>query len=390
MHRWKPCAVEFQDPIDVRAEDPVCAAVWEGQEQRAEFPKPGGGTRASYLLPGMVAQQDMQEVLQAAFQMHTNGVNADSQSTTRKQLMLSGQYQCGELANHVRPIVDTRLLPYIRHRYACPGAVVSDIFIRRDVPCECTESPVACGTDHLYYCTATLALNAEDSQGGLYIQAGAGVDSQGLVPLASGDVLVHQYNLKVGMRVHGGSCYSLVFHFKDSILACLTNTAPWYEVLAEEGDADAQANLAFNVEKGLEVKGRGSDLAAAALWYRRAAEQGHPDAQERLGALYREGLGGLKRDSSQAVNWWHKAALQGHRSAQRNLAEMLMRGKGTSKNEVEAMKWLQKSAEQDDADAMYLLCVSYANGSGGVAADRDASLKWCERAARTRKPLLVG
>lgn len=381
MRRWEPGIVEFGEPVNVRAQDPVTAVVWEGHEQQAHFPKPGGGVRATYLVHSLVTPQETQAILQAAVQLVNNAAQADGRFASRKDVMVSGQYQCAALASHVRPIVDTRLLPYIRHRYACPGAVVSDIFIRADAPSDCTDSPVDCNTEHLAYCTAVLALNLEDSEGGLYIQSSASVDSQSIAALKSSDVMVHQYDLKVGLRACGSkSRYSLVFHFKDSILACLTNTAPWYENMAEEGDADAQMNLAVCLESGPDVKGQDSDLASAVQWYRRAAEQGHADAQDRLGAFYSEGIGGLKRDFTQAVNWWHKAALQGHRSAQRNLAEMLLRGKGTAKNELEAIKWIEKSAAQADADAMYLLCIAHASGRG-VSVDKKSSLAWCERAA---------
>jgi len=50
-------------------------------------------------------------------------------------------------------------------------------------------------------------------------------------------------------------------------------------------------------------------------------------------------------------------------------------GTGVAKDEVEAMKWFRKAAEQNDAGAEYNLGVCYNNGDG-VAKDYLESYKW--------------
>jgi uncharacterized protein len=52
------------------------------------------------------------------------------------------------------------------------------------------------------------------------------------------------------------------------------------------------------------------DHAKARSWYLKAADQGHVDAQNALGAMFHWGLGGPK-DDVEAVKWLRKAAEQG-------------------------------------------------------------------------------
>ncbi len=62
----------------------------------------------------------------------------------------------------------------------------------------------------------------------------------------------------------------------------------WYRKAAEQGDGDAQFNLALMYYNGLYVP---QDYAEAAKWYRKAAEQGHAKAQYNLDLMYGKGLG---------------------------------------------------------------------------------------------------
>ena len=55
-------------------------------------------------------------------------------------------------------------------------------------------------------------------------------------------------------------------------------------------------------------------------------------------------------------------------------------GQGVAKDEVEAVKWYRKAAEQNDADAQNNLGVCYANGQG-VAKDEVEAVKWYRKAA---------
>jgi hypothetical protein len=65
--------------------------------------------------------------------------------------------------------------------------------------------------------------------------------------------------------------------------------------------------------------------------YSQAAEQGDANAQYNLANCYFYGVGGMQKDYGQAVKWFTKAAQQGHNGAQSNLVhveKMLKNHKG--------------------------------------------------------------
>lgn len=74
---------------------------------------------------------------------------------------------------------------------------------------------------------------------------------------------------------------------------------------AENGDPEAQFNLAKNYEAGR--AGLKKDYAEARRWYLQAAEQGDPFAQASLALLYRFGKG-VPRDYVQSYMWFYLAA----------------------------------------------------------------------------------
>lgn len=64
------------------------------------------------------------------------------------------------------------------------------------------------------------------------------------------------------------------------------------------------------------------DMQQAAMWYRKAAEQGDADAQHNIAVMYRNG-DGVEKDIQQAVMWCRKAAEQGVAPAQYNLGVIM-------------------------------------------------------------------
>ena len=81
---------------------------------------------------------------------------------------------------------------------------------------------------------------------------------------------------------------------------------------AEQGDADAQYNLAYMYDTG---DGVPQDHKKAVYWCTKAAEQGHTDAQYNLAYMYEYGEG-VHQDYKEAIYWYTKAAEQGHPIAQ--------------------------------------------------------------------------
>ena len=134
---------------------------------------------------------------------------------------------------------------------------------------------------------------------------------------------------------------------------------------AEDGDATAQYELAWDYDLGLMVP---EDHAEAVKWYRLAAEQGHVEAQGRLGLKYDLGEG-VKKDDWEAVKWYRLAAEQGHVEAQYALGLMYGKGKGVLENYQEAVKWYRMAAEQGHA------IEGPRRGGGGRAGPRRGSSK---------------
>ncbi|MEI7844134.1 MAG: tetratricopeptide repeat protein [Gallionellaceae bacterium] len=90
------------------------------------------------------------------------------------------------------------------------------------------------------------------------------------------------------------------------------------------------------------------DYATALKEWRLLAEQGDALAQYNLALMYSEGRG-VEKNDGEAAKWFTKAAEQGDAIAQNRLGLMYGTGNGVEENEVEAIRWLRKAAEQGDA-----------------------------------------
>jgi len=113
-----------------------------------------------------------------------------------------------------------------------------------------------------------------------------------------------------------------------------------WKPLAEEGLADAQANLGWLYQAGLGVE---KDIQKAYQWYTKAADQGQAVAQNNLGVLYEYG-NGVEKDLARAKSLYEKSADQGYRFAQYNLAQLILNK--DIKQRDEAVGWLKKAAAQ--------------------------------------------
>lgn len=152
--------------------------------------------------------------------------------------------------------------------------------------------------------------------------------------------------------------------------------AYWYRKAAEQGDVEAQVNLAYCYYIGSGVE---QDYAEAVKWYRKAAEKGSAKAQFSLGACYEFSLG-VGQDYTQATKWYRKAAEQGHAEAQGFLGVCYYNALGLARDYHQAAQWYHKAADQGVAEAQKNLGVCYANGHG-VAQDYVQAMKWFRMAA---------
>ena len=93
------------------------------------------------------------------------------------------------------------------------------------------------------------------------------------------------------------------------------------------------------------------------------AATGSAVGQFHLGQKYANGEG-VAEDDVQAVSWYRKAAEQGHADSQFTLAGMYYRGEGVPKDDGQMATWLRRAAEQGHALAQLGLGDLYARGVG--------------------------
>lgn len=111
----------------------------------------------------------------------------------------------------------------------------------------------------------------------------------------------------------------------------------------------------------------------------RQAESGDARAAFLLGMRYAR-PDDSSRDDVEAVRWLRLAAEQGLAEAQYNLGIMYASGRGVAQDPEQSAKWYLQAAEQGLASAQYNLAAQYAVGDG-VARDERRAASWFERAA---------
>ena len=99
-------------------------------------------------------------------------------------------------------------------------------------------------------------------------------------------------------------------------------------------------------QQGLEAIKRGDYQTAFKLWLP-LAEQGHADAQANLGSAYSAGRG-VKQDYFEAVKWFKKAAENGSANGQLKLGLLYLVGQGIQKDRTLAKEWLGKACDNGE------------------------------------------
>ena len=145
--------------------------------------------------------------------------------------------------------------------------------------------------------------------------------------------------------------------------------AVWYRLAGEQGNADAQYNLArFYVRGYLGAGPAGIDYGDAFYWYQLAAEQGLPIAEAALGNMYflSQGVAPGQKNYTLAIYWCTKAAQQGNVSAESSLGRFYSTsyelGYGTPPDYAKSLYWYRSAAEQGDGEAQAELSEMYFSG----------------------------
>ena len=109
------------------------------------------------------------------------------------------------------------------------------------------------------------------------------------------------------------------------------------------------------------------------------ANSGDALAQNELGVMYSEGEGVVKNDV-EAIKWFRKAAEQNVLAAQFNLGIMYSAGRGVLKDHVKAIEWLRRSADQGFPDSQNQIGNMY-NVGLGVSKNQVEAVKWYRKSA---------
>ena len=90
--------------------------------------------------------------------------------------------------------------------------------------------------------------------------------------------------------------------------------------------------------------------------------------------MYENGYG-VKQDNVIALEWYRKSAEQGNTTAQRNLGRMYLHGKGVYQDYSLAIEWYQKAAEQSYMPAYNEVAWTY-----HLLGKNEEALPWAEKA----------
>ncbi len=151
------------------------------------------------------------------------------------------------------------------------------------------------------------------------------------------------------------------FKRSGKFLICLLSL--W---LALAGNLQAQSSgIHQDILESAQRAVRLKDFAKAVFFYQTLAQEGDPDAQYQLAVFYESGKG-IAEDQGQAFYWFEKSAKQGNARAQYNLGVMYENGWGTAQDYQQALKFYNLAALQNYGPALDKKEFIKAHGLGPV------------------------
>ena len=172
---------------------------------------------------------------------------------------------------------------------------------------------------------------------------------------------VDVYNHNAGLEAYEAGDYATAF-------------AKW-EPLAKEGSPEAQFNVGNMYALG---EGVIQDYKTAVKWYRLADKQGDVSAQFSLGEMYRQGKG-VPRNINMALKCLEPLAEMGDEKSQVNVG-LAYDEEGDN---IKAVKWYRRAAEQGNKTGMINLGVMHENGEGLIKSNVYAQM-WYNVGASSR------
>lgn len=134
-----------------------------------------------------------------------------------------------------------------------------------------------------------------------------------------------------------------------------------FQQASVHGHSLAQFNLGLCYENG---KGTERDLEKAVDCYKKAAALNHSGALYNLALFHMEGIGGLPKDQTRALELLEVAAKAGMKKAQSYLGIYYANESSNHVDYSKALSYLEKAASKNDAAAEYHLGICYERGLG--------------------------
>jgi len=240
------------------------------------------------LLRGLFSRDDVETALKLVQDLPFAAVEpSDNPVVTQFQMLVSRgvwRTEATELARFIEPIVEERLLPYMRRELACPSLVVEAVMLRQyeaDDPRYAMDDPTTRKTIHFdfdAFATAVVDLTPRESSG-LFVGFGTEEQTQFFVPFESpGDAAVHKWDVAHGVRLQPGHARVSLIVWCRPALDVEQRTTSWYAEDSANGNHDAQYKLGMDAEEA------GDDDAAKDYYYL-AAKGDHTYARNRLNRL---------------------------------------------------------------------------------------------------------
>ena len=289
----------------------------------------------------------------------------------------------------MQPIVNNRITPYVRHRFAkeCgrgKGRNCQPCYslIRRYLPDERRSHASHHDAHALVTVVVSLSSWGRDYAGGLYVESGQG--SRQTIALHSGDAIVHQPDLLHGVHVTEGARWSWILWYRDSD-TCEEHGHEWFHGCADEGNPICQIHHVLKL--GSMPGMNDADMVAQAIALtQRAADGGLGSAMNRIAKAYLKKLpSSLPYDPAAATRLYRQAAdPESYYLLAQLLLEFSSRPEQLSSGSdriitdatAEAVTMFEAAAVRGHAAAMYNLGVAHLYGFGVPTRDPQLASEW--------------
>lgn len=132
----------------------------------------------------------------------------------------------------------------------------------------------------------------------------------------------------------------------------------------------ALAQPAQDTELAEKEFARGNLIVAMTLW-RKAAQLGYAPAQARMGDILDKA-----EEDVEAVDWYRKAAEQANAAGEYGLGQMYLKGEGVGKDIEKARSLFLRAAQKNHVEAVILMMMAYRSSGLGLAPDPVQADMW--------------